>query len=104
MEADNRITDIRIRLFEPEDQAGARRLINEGLGEHFGYVDESQNPDLDDIHNCYVEAGNTFLVTVSGGTVVGTVALLSENETAGKTGAYVSSFVLETPRYSHRPL
>ena len=35
-----------IRAFEPRDQAAARQLILAGLGEHFGWIDETCNPDL----------------------------------------------------------
>ena len=49
--ADNAISPsgIVVRRFAPADQDAARRLILEGLGAHFGSIDESLNPDLDDI-------------------------------------------------------
>jgi ribosomal protein S18 acetylase RimI-like enzyme len=49
-----------IRPFEPADQAAARGLVLRGMGEHWGFVDESLNPDLDDIAASY--AGDVFLV------------------------------------------
>lgn len=40
---------IKVRPFETRDQVAARKLILSGLGEHFGFIDERLNPDLDDI-------------------------------------------------------
>lgn len=65
-----------IRPFVAGDQADARRVILEGLGEHFGFVDEGINRDLEDIAAYY--AGDVFLVAVVGGEVVGTGALVHE--------------------------
>ena len=68
-----------IRPFTPGDQAAARRLIVAGLGEHFGYIDETLNPDLDDIAASYdPERGNVFLIAEMDGVVVGTAALTTE--------------------------
>jgi len=62
-----------VRLFEPRDQSAARTLILEGLGEHFGVIDETLNPDLADISTTY--ANGVFLVACDGDTIVGTGAL-----------------------------
>ncbi|MEX2247206.1 MAG: GNAT family N-acetyltransferase [Dehalococcoidia bacterium] len=62
--------DLIIRPFEPRDQDAARRLILAGLGEHFGYVDENLNPDLDDIIAHYPNAH--LVVAEQDGRVVGT--------------------------------
>ncbi|HEX6383288.1 MAG TPA: GNAT family N-acetyltransferase [Anaerolineae bacterium] len=67
-----------IRPFHPDDQAAARRLILGGLGEHFGFIDASLNPDLDDIWQNYVLAGATFAVAEVDGERVGTGALVAE--------------------------
>jgi len=71
-----------IRPFEAGDQAVARRLILEGLGEHFGVVQEAFNPDLDDIASSY--GSETFLVAELGGEVVGTGALIYEGDAFGR--------------------
>ncbi len=71
--------DILIRPFAPADQPAARRLILAGLGEHFGSIDETRNPDVDDIQRYYVERGNPFLVAELAGDLVGTAALLRED-------------------------
>ena len=60
--------------FRPTDQAAVRSLILVGLGEHWGNVDETLNPDLDDIGAAYGH-GRTVVVRhgsdiVATGTVV----------------------------------
>ena len=47
--------DISIRAFEKSFQREARTLILQGLGEHWGWIDETLNPDLDDIVSAYKE-------------------------------------------------
>jgi ribosomal protein S18 acetylase RimI-like enzyme len=72
-----------IRAFAPSDQVAARRLILEGLGEHFGAVDETRNPDIDDITAHYIGRGQLFLVAEDALGLVGTAALVFEgNATA----------------------
>jgi putative acetyltransferase len=66
----------RFRAFVPRDQAAARALILEGLREHWGWLDPSLNPDLDDIAASYVAPGNVFLVAEIGQTLAGTGALV----------------------------
>ena len=68
-----------IRAFAPSDQTAARRLILEGLGEHFGAVDETRNPDIDDIAANYVDRGHLFLVAEDAMGLVGTAALIFED-------------------------
>ena len=63
-----------VRPFEPGDQEVARLLILEGLREHFGFIDETRNTDLDDIPSYY--ADGLFLVALSRGELVGTGALV----------------------------
>ena len=69
---------IEIRPFRVEDQKMARQLILDGLGEHFGNINEELNPDLDDIAANY--AGDLFLVAVQAGVIVGCGALIYEGE------------------------
>lgn len=68
-----------IRFFGPGDQDAARRVVVAGLGEHFGFIDESLNPDLDDIQASYIASGQLFLVAESEGSIVGTAGLLFES-------------------------
>jgi GNAT superfamily N-acetyltransferase len=65
-----------VRPFRAADQAAARVLVEEGLGEHFGYVDRSANPDLIDIATSYATAPNAFFVAEADGTLVGTTGLI----------------------------
>ena len=67
-----------IRDFIPSDQAAARHLILEGLGEHFGAVDETRTPDIDDIAANYIGCGHLFLVAEDALGPVGTAALIFE--------------------------
>jgi len=65
---------IRIGEFEPRYQSDAATLINTGLGDRFGYIDETMNPDLFDIESSYLEG--VFLIAVEGEQLVATGALL----------------------------
>lgn len=69
-----------IRPFRPADQAEARALILAGLGEHFGFIDETLNPDLDDIDAHYLRRGSEFFVAELDGRIVGTAGLIFETE------------------------
>jgi GNAT superfamily N-acetyltransferase len=67
---------ISVRPFRPEDQFAAQELILAGLEEHWGYLDPTKNPDLDDIASTY--ADGLFLVAHCGDELVGTGALTRE--------------------------
>jgi N-acetylglutamate synthase-like GNAT family acetyltransferase len=62
-----------VRAFRASDQAAARTLIEEGLGEHFGFIDRDANPDLTDIAATYAPP-HAFFVAELEGAVVGTAA------------------------------
>lgn len=68
------LSSVEIRPFKREDQLPARQLILNGLAEHWGWLDLSKNPDLDDIAACY--SGGVFLVAVHRGEIIGTGGLL----------------------------
>lgn len=80
-----------LRAFAPDDQPAARALILEGLGERFGFIDETRNPDVDDIAAHYLTPGHLFLVAELAGVVVGTGALLFEDDGATCQLARVST-------------
>lgn len=75
-------TPMTVRDFTPADQRAARALILAGLGERFGAIDETRNPDLDDIAARYVAQGHRFLVAEQAGALVGTGALIYEPDGA----------------------
>ncbi len=72
------------RPFETRDQVAARQLILNGLGEHYGFIDETRNPDLDNILENYTAIGATFLVAQIDERIVGTGALLEEEPNIGR--------------------
>jgi putative acetyltransferase len=76
------IQEITISPFRPEDQDATRQLILQGLGEHWGWIDESKNPDLDDITSAYAEG--LFLLAWDGQLLVGTGALIPEAPSVGR--------------------
>jgi len=68
-----------VRPFRPADQAEARGLVLAGLGEHFGFIDETLNPDLDDIDAHYIRRGDEFFVAELDGRIAGTAGLIFES-------------------------
>lgn len=66
------------RPLTPADNRPVRQLILAGLGERFGQVDETLNPDCDNLYQFYVEAGQTFLVLEEDGHIIGCGALMAE--------------------------
>jgi len=77
-------TELHIRPFTIHDQAAARTLILNGLGEHFGFIDETFTPDLNDITASYLVPGHLFLVAEQQHTLVGTGALLIQSAATGQ--------------------
>lgn len=55
--------EVRVRRVRAGDQAAARALILAGLAEHWGALDPTLNPDLDDIAATY--GAGVFLVAVA---------------------------------------
>ena len=72
------------RPFKARDQDATRQLILNGLGEHYGFIDETRNPDLDNILENYIAIGATFLVAQLAEQIVGTGALLEEEPNVGR--------------------
>jgi ribosomal protein S18 acetylase RimI-like enzyme len=64
------------RPFEPHDQMAARRLILDGLGEYFDFIDETLNPDVDNIQKHIIEHGGFFLVAHDNHTLIATGGLI----------------------------
>src|SRR5579859_8160620 len=80
-------TEITIRPFELRDQPAARRLILEGLGQHWGFIDESLNPDVDDIATNYLHKGFPFVVAESAEQLIGTGGLFIESNGSASVSA-----------------
>jgi GNAT superfamily N-acetyltransferase len=76
------VDTIQIATFSSRYQNDAAELINVGLGEHFGFVDDSMNPDLHDIGESYRDG--YFLVALDGEQVVGTGAILPVDTETGQ--------------------
>jgi len=69
---------ITLHPFQPSDQAEVKALILAGLVEHWGVLDPTKNPDLEDIAASYSDA--TFLVARHEGRIIGSGALVPRNE------------------------
>jgi GNAT superfamily N-acetyltransferase len=72
------MTEIKIIPFQPADQQAARSLILAGLEEHWGVLDETKNPDLDDIACAY--ASGIFLIAWERERIAGTGAYLPRSD------------------------
>lgn len=75
---------VAIRDFRPDDQAIVRDLVLAGLGDHFGQIDETMNPDLDDIDGTYVATGGKVVVAEFAGAIVGAGTLIEEHPGVGR--------------------
>lgn len=73
---------IQIVDFEPMYQQSLSKPINRGLGERFGYIDESLNLDLQGIE-LHFKDGN-FLLALAHNELVGTGAILPEGSGVGR--------------------
>lgn len=76
--------DYVIRLFRAQDQKACKRLILDGLAEHFGEVRHSLNNDLNDIAAAYTAAGHMFFVADADEEIIGTGAIVKESREAGR--------------------
>lgn len=74
-----------IRPFTLSDQVAARALILTGLGEHWGHIDETLNPDVDDIGQHYpTETCDFYVVEDVDGAIIGTAGLMREDRETGR--------------------
>jgi GNAT superfamily N-acetyltransferase len=74
------VSQLHIIPFAPTHQSEARNLILKGLGEHWGWIDEEINTDLEDIAASY-SAGH-FVLGWLDDVLVATGALIPESETS----------------------
>jgi len=70
--------ELRITPFEKEYQNETRALILQGLGEHWGWIDEDINEDLEDIASYYRDG--LFVLAWIDNNLVGTGALMPEDK------------------------
>ena len=73
-----KIKELRVTPFKSVHQEEIRRLILEGLGDHWGWINEQINTDLEDIEASY--ATGNFVLGWLGETLVATGALIPEDE------------------------
>jgi putative acetyltransferase len=73
---------IEISAFVPQDQPETKALILAGLIEHWGILDPTVNPDLEDIAQYY--DSEIFLLAKKDGKIIGTGALIRENAQTGR--------------------
>lgn len=72
------------RPFSPPDQEAAKQLVLAGLAEHWGKLDLSLNPDLNDIQASYIDSGGIFVIFEVEGKLIGTGALIPEGDNAAR--------------------
>lgn len=78
------VKNVKIRSFSSDDQARAKKLILDGLAEHFNPIDPALNPDLINIYESYIDQGSLFLIAELDGALIGTGALVAEGKTIGR--------------------
>lgn len=71
-----------LSAFQPEDQAAVKALILSGLQDHWGSLDLTKNPDLNDIAASY--RGAVFLVARQHARVIGSGALVPRSPEVGE--------------------
>lgn len=72
--------ELEIRELTEKHESNAQQLVLKGLKEHFGFIDNTLNPDLYPIQATYNQDGNIFLCGLYLGVLVCTGALLKEEE------------------------
>ena len=83
---------LQCRPFQPSDQPRVKQLILDGLVEHWGFLDPTLNPDLNNIAQTY--ARGDFVVACIDGEIVGTGAIIPE----GKNGRVVRMSIKKEKR------
>ncbi|WP_170311495.1 GNAT family N-acetyltransferase [Vallitalea okinawensis] len=73
-----------IRDFKKRDQEQVEEVILQGLGQRFGYIDGTVNPDIKDIISHYVLDGHIFRIVEVENKIIGTGAMLVEAKDVGR--------------------
>ena len=74
------MADDRIRPFTPADQDAVRALVLAGLQDHWGTLDPTLNPDLNDISGWYGPLDGYTIVAQIGNEIVGTGTMYRVDE------------------------
>lgn len=75
--------DDRIRMFAPADQDAVRALVLAGLADHWGTLDPTLNPDLNDIAGWYGPLRGHTVVAEIEHEIVGTGTMHQVDEVTG---------------------
>lgn len=75
---------LKIVPFSQAYQAEVKDFVLEGLAEHFGFLDTTLNPDLNDIMGHYTNQGHVFLVGLIGDEAVCCGALVPFDKATGR--------------------
>jgi ribosomal protein S18 acetylase RimI-like enzyme len=78
------VETLTFRSFRAEDQPVVRSLVLAGLEDHWGEIDETKNPDLDDIISSYVDRGASVVVVEREEKIVAAGTLLEEETGIGR--------------------
>jgi ribosomal protein S18 acetylase RimI-like enzyme len=78
----NSLQNIVILPFQPKYQSEAKNLILAGLAEHWGALDQSKNPDLDNISSSY--SNGMFLVALQDNKIIGTGAIIPKSNNSAE--------------------
>ena len=75
--------EARFAELDEQNQAAVRELILRGLGEHWGSINASLNPDLDDLLATYGH-GRTVVVLDDSETVIGTGTVIPHDDSVAE--------------------
>lgn len=77
------VSDVVLRELEPADTADVKALILAGLEEHWGTVDASLNPDLDDLPGAH-PGSRTVVACAADGRIIGTGTVVPRDATTAE--------------------
>ncbi|QEE16057.1 hypothetical protein DSAG12_01885 [Promethearchaeum syntrophicum] len=80
----NILNNLQILQIKKNHENEVRKLIFEGLSERFGFIDDSLNPDLNNIVEFYIEKGDIFIVGRYNEKIICTGAIIKENDHTGR--------------------
>ncbi len=78
----NSLQNIIILPFQPKYQSEVKNLVLAGLAEHWGMLDPSKNPDLNDISSSY--SNGMFLIALQNNKIIGTGAVVPKSNNSAE--------------------